>query len=167
MVEGARLERVWAGNRLEGSNPSLSVPTTADRRLQLAATNEKSFSVKDSAPKRLTLLLLPRVARSDRSRSRGVIQTRPTARERGIAAIFRLQQLAMSTLAARRGHTRQGTHHRGHDFSGTWAASQTYESQARWNGEPTMSGGKDQRALDLGLVRMMKSVDASVSPLMP
>jgi hypothetical protein len=26
VVEGARLERVWAGNRLVGSNPTLSVP---------------------------------------------------------------------------------------------------------------------------------------------
>ena len=37
---------------------SLSVPAAADRRLPLAATDKKSFSVKDSAPKRLTLLLL-------------------------------------------------------------------------------------------------------------
>ena len=29
MVEGARLERVYAGNRIEGSNPSLSATQTA------------------------------------------------------------------------------------------------------------------------------------------
>ena len=30
MVEGARLESVYAGNRIEGSNPSLSAMTSTD-----------------------------------------------------------------------------------------------------------------------------------------
>ncbi len=84
---------------------------------------------------------------------------------------FRAKRLVNGQQASRLGvdTMRQGrrTSRRSDLLKGPAAASQTYESQARWNGEPTMSGGKDQRALDLGLVRMMKSVDASVSPLMP
>lgn len=52
MVEGARLERVYTGNRIEGSNPSPSANRTAhalptaqdasDERLRLGLTSKEA-----------------------------------------------------------------------------------------------------------------------------